>query len=174
MRLVTISNEIHFYELDSESELNEYIKEYNGIILEDDVQTKNKFYVFEYLNNSTKIVLGILNEGHGIIPHGILLSNEKVLVISSDKTIYFYNTISKIIVKNKKCDSLIYDIINLEDKGKIIIYCELGIQSLNVNGDRDWIYDCDNIDDFTLNDNYIRLITNETEHKISLLDGKEL
>lgn len=173
MRLIAINNEIYLYELDSGSELNEHTKEKNGIIIGNNIQNKNKFYAFEFLINSVKNVVGVLNEGHGIVPHGIRISNENVMVLSSDKSVYFYNTISKEVVNEIQCDSLVYDVISIENEERILVCCELGIQSLTTKGDKVWMYDSDIIDDFILYENYMSLIINETEHKISLADGKE-
>lgn len=174
MILVISRDEFNLYELDSESELQEYVRSNNGVIIGNNIQVRNKFYIAEFFTDYVKNVIGILNEGHGIRPAIIKLENADVVVLSLDKSVYFFDLRNNKVIKSIACDSLVFDVIWREKEEKIFIVCELGIQSLTTKGDIIWTYDSDVITDFTFYESYIRLTVEDTEHIISLFNGKEI
>ncbi|WP_251862285.1 hypothetical protein [Clostridium sp. Marseille-Q2269] len=172
MRLIMNSVEFNMYELDSESELREYIRVNEGIIVGNDVQVKKKFYMIEQLTENMKKFIGILNEDHGILPIIVKLKNIDVIVLASDRSIYIINLRKNEIIKNILCDSIIFELMIKENEDKMFILCELGIQCLTTEGDKIWTYNSEVISDFTFYDNYVKLTVEDVDYKISLLNGK--
>lgn len=171
MKLDMSGDGFKLYELDSESELQEYVSYNDGITIGKEIQTKNKFYIVEFLTAYKKKVIGILNEGHGLRPIIIKLGNKNEFVLSSDKSVYLFEFYENRLKKSIICESLVFDIM-LERN--IFIVCELGIQCMTYTGKIIWTYNCDVITDFTFYDSYVRVVTGETEHLISLESGKEI
>lgn len=171
MRLI-LNNNYNLYELDSESELIEYVRINNGVIVGNNVQVKSKFYIIEYLINDVKNVVGIINEGHGIIPNIVILKKTDVAILMSDKSIYFYDLKTNKVIKCIMCDSLIFELINYENVGMLYIVCELGILCLTTKGKKVWSYDSDIISNFEFHDKYINITVEDIEYKISLFNGK--
>ncbi len=171
MRLDISGDGFKLFELDSESELQEYVSYSNGIIIGNDIQAKNKFYIVEFLMGYEKKLIGILNEGHGLRPVIIKLGVRNEFVLSSDKSVYLFELDENRLKENIECESLVFDII-LERN--IFIVCELGIQCMTHTGKIIWTYNCDVITDFSFYDSYVRVVTGETEHLISLESGKEI
>ncbi|WP_368294547.1 hypothetical protein [Dehalobacter sp. TBBPA1] len=174
MRFIKNSVEFKLYELDSESELREYIRANKGITVGNDAQVKRKFYVIENLNDNVKKVVGILNEGHGIIPTIVKFKNTDAVVFTSDKSIYFFDTKKNEVTKTLLCYSLIFDVVTRENEGKMFIICELGIQCLTITGDKIWAYDSEIVSDFAFYDDYVKLTVEDIDYKISLLNGEIL
>lgn len=174
MRLIMNSFEFRLYELESESELKEYVRVNKGIIVGNDAQIKNKFYVIEHLTDEVKKIVGILNEGHGIMPTAVKIKNTDVAVLTSDKSIYIFSLKKNEIIRKIICDSLIFDVVTRDNEGKMFIICELGIQCLTTAGDRVWAYDSEIISDYDFHENYIKLIVEDTDYKISLINGEVL
>ncbi|WP_182188223.1 hypothetical protein [Pectinatus frisingensis] len=164
--------ELKLYEIDSESGLKEYIGANNGIIVGNNVQVKNNFYIIECIANNVKRMIGILNEGHGIIPTVAKLKKSDILIVASDKSLYILDLKVNAEFKNIISDSLIFDLIVRENEEKIVVICELGIQCMTITGDKVWNYDSDIISDFSLYEDYVKVTIEGVDYDISLVNGE--
>ena len=172
MRLIMDNAELKLYEIDSESGLKERIGANNGTIVGNNAQVKNNFYIIECITNNVKRMIGILNEGHGIIPTVAKLKKSDILVVASDKTLYILDLKANAEFKNIGSDSFIFDLIIRENEGKVVIICELGIQCMTITGDKVWTYDSDIISGFSLYEDYVKVTIEGVDYDISLVNGK--
>lgn len=172
MRYIVDTIELKLYEIDSESELKERIETNNGIILGNDVQVTNKFYIIECIVNNVKRMVGILNEGHGIVPMVAKVKKSDVLVVASDNSVYILDLKANAEFKNIVIDSLIFDLIVRENEERIFVICELCVQCMTITGDKVWAYDCDIISDFALYEDYVKVTIEDVDYDISLLNGE--
>lgn len=172
MRLIVDNIELKLYEIDSESGLKECIEANNGIIVGNNVQAKNKFYIIECITNNVIRMIGILNEGHGIIPTVAKVKKSDILVVASDKSLYILDLKANAEFKNIVSDSLIFDLVVRENEERIFVICELGIQCMTITGDKVWTFDSDIISDFSLHEDYVKVTIEEVDYEISLLNGE--
>ncbi len=97
-----------------------FIPGINGIIVGNNVQVENNFYIIECTANNVKRMIGILNEGHGIIPTVAKLKKSDILVVASDESLYILDLKANAEFKNIISDSLIFDLIVREDEEKVV------------------------------------------------------
>ncbi len=172
MRIVTMCAGFYLYEIDSELELREYVDD--GVLVGEDVQYKSKFYMIDVLSENNNKRIGIFNEGHGVTP--VVYKNEQtdLVFVTSDKSFYIIDSNKKLIIKKIQCDSLIFDVLIMEAKNRIFLICELGLECLTTEGNKVWSHESDIISNFDFQDDYVKLIVEDSVYKISLLTGERL
>lgn len=93
MKLLLDTSCYKLFEVDSESELK---NQENILLLIPNSEYQRKFYKIEIGNT----ILGVINEGHGIIPK-IKEITEDIYLISSDFSIYFVDKCRQMVVEKK-------------------------------------------------------------------------
>lgn len=163
------------YEVDSESELKALCNEKESTILGLDTESKKKFNLIEIQHQNTERIYGLIYGGHGVEPSVTKIEKKDLAVISSDKSVYLVDLNSHNNIKQVSCESLVYDIFPIQsDPNQILIVCELEVRCLSLDGFQVWRYDCDIINDFKLFENYLEILTDDGDTKISLEDGSLL
>lgn len=172
MILIKNGSNYKIFEVDSESELKVLCNKNQTTILGLDAESAKKFYLIEIQHQNTDKCYGLINGGHGIEPSVTKIEKRDLAVISSDKSVYLvnFNKVTQIV-----CESLVYNVFLIQsDPTHILIVCELEVRCLSLDGFQIWRYDCDIINDFTLHENHIEILTDNDEVKISLEDGSLL
>lgn len=160
------------YEVDSESELKALCNKKQTTILGIDTESEKKFYFIEIQHQNTEKFYGLMNGGHGIEPTVTKVEERDIAVISSDKSVYLVDLNGLNNGKQVVCESLVYDVFLIQsDSSQILIICELEVRCLSLDGSQIWRYDCDIINDFTLYENHVEILTDNGDVKISLEDG---
>ena len=94
MKLLLDAPHFKLFEVDSESELK---NQENILLLNPKIDYPKKFYKIEIGNT----ILGVLNEGHGIIPKIKEITGEDIYLISSDFSVYFIDINRQKIIEKK-------------------------------------------------------------------------
>lgn len=157
-------------QLDSESELRDYINQSEGVMLGKQIENPSKYYQVELDLYGEECTIGILNGGHGIEPQVKLIDSK--LIITSDQMLYIFNVKTRTLTNTLEFDSLIYDVIIPQNTEVIIVVCELDVECITNKGSTIWSRQSDDIIiDYTLKDDVITVITEETEQKLSFKTG---
>lgn len=175
MILIRNGSNFKIYEVDSNSELKELCNVKQSAILGLDTESINKFYFIEIRYQNTEKYYGLVNGGHGIEPTVTKLEKSDLAIISSDKSVYLVDLNGLNNVTQVVCESLVYDVFLIQsDFSQILIICELEVRCLSIDGSQIWRYDCDIINDFTLHENQMEILTDKGDVKISLKNGSLL
>lgn len=157
-------------QMDSESELRDYINQREGVMLGEQTENPSKYYQVELDLYGEECTIGILNGGHGIEPQVKIIEPE--LIITSNHMLYIFNVKTRTITNTLEFDSLIYDVIIPQNTEAIIVVCELDVGCITNKGSTIWSWQSDDIIiDYTLKDDVITVITEEMEQKLSLKTG---
>ncbi|WP_310551896.1 hypothetical protein [Paenibacillus glufosinatiresistens] len=159
----------NFVEFESESEFKEYVNSNKSIFINESSSYRKRF--FSLYNKKKDINIGIYGGANGISPTIIFLRKEPFILISSDEVIGCIDIEQKCVKWLTNFDSIVYTLQDLDD-GSILIVCELVASRINYDGKVLWKYfSKDVITNYEFHSSFIKIITEEDEHEISLQEG---
>lgn len=159
----------NLYEFESKSEFEKYIKVNKITLLNKDCADQKKFYGVSS-DTRDSIFIGIVGEQHGIDPALQVVERENCILISIDEKIYCVGLENYKLIWMKEFNSLVFEIIKLPDTS-ILIICELGVVCLTYYGEKLWEHTSEVITDYELEENTLKLFTDEEEYSLLLKNG---
>lgn len=164
-----VINGYNLYEFESKSEFEKYIKVNKITLLNKDCADQKKFYGVSS-DTRDSIFIGIVGEQHGIDPALQVVERENCILISIDEKIYCVRLENYKLIWMKEFNSLVFEIIKLPDTS-ILILCELGVVCLTYHGEKLWEHTSEVITDYELEENTLKLFTDEEEYSLLLKNG---
>jgi hypothetical protein len=148
------------------------------IILGDETEYENGYYtIVVHLDSNKKDLfgIGIISEGHGLIPHILLNSSKKKLFIGFNSETVIVDCMKKIVDFRISLNSLFYQFLYLNNPRIILVLHEIGLVALTEEGREIWKYDGDIIQSYKIEEGniFLEFLDNEPV-KLSLLNGKTL
>lgn len=164
-----VINNYNLYEFESKSEFEKYTKVNKITLLNDDCVNQKKFYG---ISNDTieSIFIGIVGEEHGIDPSLQVVKRENCILLSIDEKVYCVGLTHYELIWVKEMNSLVFEILKSPDSS-ILILCELGVVCMTYSGEKLWEHISDVITDYSLENNSLRLSTDDEEYCILLKNG---
>lgn len=167
--MMKVINNFKLYEFESKSEFEKYTKVNKIILLNDDCVNQKKFYGLS-TDTIESIFIGIVSEEHGIDPSLQVVKRENCILLSIDEKVYCVGLTHYELIWVKEMNSLVFEILKSPDS-TILILCELGVVCMTYSGEKLWEHISDVITDYSLENNSLRLSTDDEEYYILLKNG---
>jgi hypothetical protein len=162
----------------SQNELLQAVKDFsdNTIVLGRDAQSPRQFYLLHLYadyGGSKQLLIGIMSEGHGLLPQMLLQPQHNTLVFGFNSKVVGIHAPDGRTVFEYPLTGLFYSFASLIDQGIILAVHELGALALASSGARVWSYTGDVITGMIIDNNVVRLsfMDGNAEAKIRLSDG---
>ena len=166
--------EILKFNVESKSEMIEYLRkcDSNQILLGENSEVEGGGYIFQVnLSEGERFTVGVITEGYGLEPECKYV-NDRIL-IGFNKEVHIIdirNNEDKII----SADSLFYEFASVVNSNRIVAIFELEIMCFSLVGNKHWRYFTDVINEYSINNNKVNIVTDLGEETISLLTGEKI
>lgn len=166
--------EILKFNVESKSEMIECLKkcDSNQLLLGENSEVEGGGYIFEVRSSDeVRLTVGVITKGHGLEP-GCKYVDDRLLV-GFNKEVHIIDISNN---KNKiiSADSLFYEFASGFNSNKIVAIFELEIMCFSLESNKHWIYFTDVINEYSIEDNKVNIVTDLGEETISLLTGKKI
>lgn len=118
--------------------------------------------------------IGLYSEGHGLVPHMLLLPESEQLVFGFNNEATRVSVREKRVVSRLLLDSLFRSFIHLKERKLILVFHEIGVTAISENGSHEWSYAKDIIQKCVLSETYLELeFLDEPSVKLALATGEQ-
>jgi len=180
MRIVFGQHNLHFKGWSSEEEMIHYLSSCKAgyVILGQDAKQYREFFsttLFLGFSGTSSFGIGVLSEGHGLVPHVLLLPKKKELLFGLNSQAASLRVEEGSVGFRIQLDSLFRSFLHLDESETILVFHEIGVIAIDENGNEKWTYAKDILEDGFLSKGCLRLkFVDGLSVRLSLATGEQL
>src|SRR5713101_2027419 len=162
MRISFGQHSLRVKDWSSEVQMFEFLRSSGAeyILLGEDARQYDGFFSTEVLlgfAGKDSLRVGLISEGHGLLPHLLLIPERDQLLFGFNEQVACVNVNERSVVFRIRLESLFRSFLRLKAHALILAFHEIGVTALDENGNVEWSYAKDIVEDCVLSQFHLDL-----------------